>query len=279
MMYGSDGRVLAYANSLWTYLNSENGRPARVDEQILELSEQTAELLALSLTYCEQSSGAFDITIEPVSSLWDFTSGESLLPDPFLLENAVSKVGYENLLLTDQTLTFLSPDTTLDLGAIAKGYIADEIKEHLIERGVTSAIINLGGNVLCIGSKPNGEPFKIGLKKPFAEGAETFAIANITDMSVVTSGVYERYFELNGRQYHHILNPETGYPYENDLLSVTILSKSSADGDGLSTTCFSLGLEKGMDLINSLDGVYGCFIDTDYNIYYSEGMEDFLNEA
>lgn len=248
-------------------------------EQVFELSEQTAELLSLSLNYCEQSDGAFDITIEPVSSLWDFTSGEAILPDPLLLENATAKVGYENLLLTDLTLTFLSPETRIDLGAIAKGYIADEIKKLLVERGVTSAIINLGGNVLCIGSRPDGEPFKIGLKKPFAEESETFAIANITDMSVVTSGVYERYFELDGKQYHHILNPKTGYPYENDLLSVTILSDSSADGDGLSTTCFSLGLEKGMDLINSLDGIYGCFIDTEYNIYYSTGMEDFLNET
>ena len=248
-------------------------------EQVFELSEQTAELLSLSLDYCKQSNGAFDITIEPVSSLWDFTSGEPSLPDPVLLEQAKANIGYENLRLTGQTLTFLSPDTTLDLGAIAKGYIADQIKEHLTARGVKSAIINLGGNVLCIGSKPDGEPFKIGLKKPFAEESETFAIANISDMSVVTSGVYERCFELEGKQYHHILNPATGYPYENGLLSVTILSDSSADGDGLSTTCFSLGLEKGMELINSLDGIYACFIDEDYNIYYSEGMEDFLNEA
>lgn len=249
------------------------------NEQSFELSEQTAELLSLSLNYCELSDGAFDITIEPATSLWDFTSGEAVLPDPNLIEDAVAMIGYENLLLENQTLTFLSPETTLDLGAIAKGYIADEIKDFLINHGVTSAVINLGGNVLCIGSKPNGEPFKIGLKKPFAKESETFAIANITDMSVVTSGVYERYFELDGKQYHHILNPETGYPYENDLLSVTILSKSSADGDGLSTTCFSLGLNEGMELIDSLDGVYGCFIDKDYNIYYSEGMEDFLNET
>ncbi|MBR5267732.1 MAG: FAD:protein FMN transferase [Lachnospiraceae bacterium] len=249
------------------------------DKQTVELSEQTAELLSLALNYCERSDGAFDITIEPASSLWDFTSGNKVLPDPVQLEDAVSKIGYESLLVEDQTLTFLTPDTTLDLGAIAKGYIADEIKELLVDRGVKSAIINLGGNVLCIGSKPNGDPFKIGLKKPFASESETFAIANIADMSVVTSGVYERYFELDGNHYHHILNPATGYPYENDLLSVTILSGSSADGDGLSTTCFSLGLEAGMELINSLDGIYGCFIDEDYNIYYSEGMEDFLNEA
>lgn len=249
------------------------------EEQVFELSAQTADLLAKSLHYCSLSDGAFDITIEPVSSLWDFTSGEAAIPDPELIREAVSNVGFENLRLEHQTLTFLSPETTLDLGAIAKGYIADEIKEHLVGRGVKSAIINLGGNVLCIGSKPNGEPFKIGLKKPFASESETFAIANISDMSVVTSGVYERHFELDGKNYHHILNPETGYPYENGLISVTILSESSADGDGLSTTCFSLGLEDGMELINSLDGIYGCFIDEDYNIYYSEGMEDFLNET
>ncbi|MBE5971115.1 MAG: FAD:protein FMN transferase [Lachnoclostridium sp.] len=251
----------------------------RKDEQVFELSERAAELLSLSFEYCELSGGAFDITIEPVSSLWDFTSGEAVLPEADLIKEAVSKVGFENLLLENQTLTIQSPNTTIDLGAIAKGYIADEMKEYLIEQGVKSAVINLGGNVLCIGSKPDGEPFKIGLKKPFAQESETFAIADITDMSVVTSGVYERYFELDGKHYHHILNPQTGYPYENDLLSVTILSDSSADGDGLSTTCFSLGLEKGMELVNSLDGVYGCFIDEDYNIYYSEGMEAFLNET
>jgi len=249
------------------------------DTDVFELSEQTAELLSISLDYCECSDGAFDITIEPVSSLWDFTSGEAVLPDPNLIEDAVSKVGFRNLCLEDQKLTFLSPMTSIDLGAIAKGYIADEIKEYLVESGVQSAIINLGGNVLCIGSKPDGEPFKIGLKKPFTDGAETFAIADVTDMSVVTSGVYERHFELDGRNYHHILNPNTGYPYDNGLISVTILSESSADGDGLSTTCFSLGLEAGMELVNSLEHVYGCFIDEDYNIYYSDGMEAFLDET
>ncbi len=248
------------------------------DEQVFEISEETAELMRLALDYCEHSDGAFDITIEPVSSLWDFTSGKAALPDSTLISESISKIGYENLILEDRTLTFLSPDTTIDLGAIAKGYIADQIKEYLRSRGVESSIINIGGNVLCVGSKPDGTPFKIGLKKPFAENSETFAIADITDMSVVTSGVYERHFELNGTNYHHILDPKTGYPYDNGLISVTILSESSAEGDGLSTTCFSLGLEAGMELVNSLDGVYGCFIDEDYNIYYSDGMEAFLVE-
>ena len=173
-------------------------------------------------------------------------------------------------------MTFLSPDTTLDLGAIAKGYIADQIREYLTKSGVESAVINLGGNVLCVGSKPDGSSFKIGLQKPFAESAETFATVAADNMSVVTSGVYERHFEVNGKNFHHILNPKNGYPYDNGLISVTILSENSVDGDGLSTACFSLGLEAGMELINSLNGVYACFIDEDYNIHYSEGMEDYI---
>ena len=246
------------------------------EDQTFALSEDTAELLEKALFYCEISDGAFDITVEPVSSLWDFTSGDAKLPDPGMITSAAEHVSYKKLVLENRMLTFLSPDTSMDLGAIAKGYIADRIKDHLVESGVKSAVINLGGNVLCIGCKPDGTPFKIGLQKPFAETAETFAVMGIEDMSVVTSGVYERHFELDGRNYHHILDPKTGYPYDNDLISVTIVSEKSVDGDGLSTTCFSLGLEKGLALADSLDGVYGCFIDEDYNIYYSEGMKELL---
>ena len=248
-------------------------------DPVIVLSDDTADLLKTALHYCEISDGAFDITIEPVSSLWDFTSGEAVLPDPNQIDSAVSKVGYSNLSLDGTSLTFLSPDTSIDLGAIAKGFIADRIRDHLIESGVNSAIINLGGNVLCVGSKPDDSPFKIGLQKPFAEHSETFATVSADNMSVVTSGVYERHFEIGGTNYHHIINPKTGYPYDNGLISVTILSKNSVDGDGLSTTCFSLGLDAGMNLINSLDDVYACFIDEDYQVYYSEGMKDFIIES
>lgn len=248
------------------------------DEQLFTLSDDTADLLEKALCYCKLSDGAFDITVEPVSSLWDFTSGEAALPDPKVIASAAEYVDYKTLILEENTLTFLSPNTTLDLGAIAKGYIADQIKDHLVESGVKSAVINLGGNVLCIGKKPDGTPFKIGLQKPFAETSETFAVMGIEDMSVVTSGVYERNFEFDGQNYHHILDPKTGYPYDNGLISVTIVSEKSVDGDGLSTTCFSLGLEDGLALAESLDGVYACFIDEDYNVYYSEGMKELLIE-
>jgi len=249
------------------------------EQQTFTLSDQTAFLLEKALSFSELSDGAFDVTTEPLSSLWNFSgSGEHKIPDDALIKEAVAKTGYQNLKLDGNTLTFLSPDTTIDLGAIAKGFIADEIKDYLVEKKVKSAIINLGGNVLCVGKKPDGSPFRVGLKKPFSETSESFGIVASDGMSVVTSGVYERHFIIDGKNYHHILNPRTGYPYDNGLISVSILSEKSVDGDGLSTTCFSLGLDRGMELINSLDGVYACFIDEDYNVYYSDGMEDFMLE-
>lgn len=247
-------------------------------ETVFSLSEETAALLSEALQYCELSDGAFDITIEPLSSLWDFSGGKKEIPDPEDISRAAQKVDYKNLRLEGNTLTFLSPDTTLDLGAIAKGYIADRIKDYLTEAGVKSAIINLGGNVLCVGGRPDGSPFQIGLRKPFADRTEVIGNMEITDLSMVTSGVYERHFVINGKNYHHLLNPQTGYPYENGLISVTILSSSSSRGDGLSTVCFSLGLEGGMELINSMEGVYACFIDENYNLYYSDGMENFIQK-
>ena len=121
------------------------------------VSDDMAALLSKGLEYCEKSGGAFDITIEPLSSLWNFTSGEAVIPDAADIEADIPKVDYHNLVLSGNTLTFLSPDTTIDLGSIAKGYIADRIKEQLLDAGVKSAIINLGGNVLCMGEKPDGE--------------------------------------------------------------------------------------------------------------------------
>lgn len=249
------------------------------DEQTFTLSDDTAALLKKGLEYCELSDGAFDITIEPLSSLWNFTSEEHVIPSDEEIEKDLKKVGYKNLKLEGNQLTFLSPDTTIDLGGIAKGYIADRIRDYLVEAGVQSALINLGGNVLCVGERPDQTPFRVGLQKPFATYRETFETLKVSGMSVVASGVYERHFIMDGKNYHHILNPETGYPYENGLVSVTILSKDSVDGDGLSTTCFSLGLTEGLKLADSLEGVYAIFITDDYEVHYSEGARDFLDRG
>ncbi|MCD7826881.1 MAG: FAD:protein FMN transferase [Clostridiaceae bacterium] len=251
----------------------------------VNISEKMFQILKKGLYYCEQSGGAFDITIAPLTSLWDFSGENSAVPDEALLEEARKKVDYQNLsLTTDHTeqdkksLCFSVPGMEIDLGGIAKGYIADALKNYLEKQGVTSGVINLGGNVLCIGSKEQDKPFQIGIQQPFADRNETVAVVKVQDISVVSSGIYERFFEQDGVLYHHILDPETGYSYQNDLMAVTILSEKSVDGDGLSTTCFSLGREKGLEYIDSLDGVYAMFITRDEKVWYSDGFEAFLAE-
>ena len=165
----------------------------------------------------------------------------------------------------------------IDLGAIAKGYIADKIKTFLVDKGVKSAIINLGGNVLCIGQKRTGTNFNIAVKKPFSDNGEYMELLSINDSSVVSSGTYERYFYSDdGTFYHHILNPETGYPYDNSLCDVTIISHESYIGDCLSTTCFVLGVDKGMELIESLDGIEAIFMLNDGTKLYSSGARQYV---
>jgi thiamine biosynthesis lipoprotein len=257
-------------------ISTLNNRPA--NQNTFTLSDKTAQVLQKGLYYSELSNGAFDITIAPLSSLWDFTSETPSIPLASDLKQAAQYVDYKNVSLKDNQISFKSPNTQFDLGAIAKGYIADKIKTYLTEQGVKSAVINLGGNILCIGNKPDGTPFKIGIQKPFEDRNETIGTMNISDLSVVSSGVYERHFIIDGVNYHHILNPKTGYPYNNGLISVTIISKLSVDGDGLSTTCFALGLDEGLKLINSTADTYAVFITDDYTLHYSEGAEALLKQ-
>lgn len=234
------------------------------------LSPETAELIRQGLSYCRLSDGGFDLTIEPVTSLWDFPAQKKEIPSPEALSSALSLVDYRNLALDGNRLTLRKEGVRIDPGAIAKGYIADRMKEYLVSKGVKSALINLGGNVLCIGSMPDQKPFRIGIQKPFADRSETVASLEITDKSVVSSGIYERCFEKDGTLYHHLLNPKTGFPYDNSLVSVTIISDRSVDGDGLSTSCFALGLEQGMALVNRLPEVHAVFLTKDQKLHYSE---------
>lgn len=238
------------------------------------VSDETKELLTKGFHYSQLSDGAFDLTLEPLTSLWNFGSSEERLPSQDEIKEALTHVGYQYLTLDGNKITFEKDGMGIDLGAIAKGYIADKIKEFLISKDVNSAIINLGGNILCVGEKPDGSAFKVGIQKPFKDRNETIAVVEIRDLSVVSSGIYERFFTVDGKNYHHILNPATGYPYENDLTSVTIISKESVDGDALSTTCFALGLEKGMKLIESLPDTYAVFITSDYELHYTKGFKE-----
>lgn len=239
-----------------------------------KITNTLADILDKGLYYSNLSGGKFDITVAPITTQWDFTSEDAVIPEKNDLEAALPLVNYKNMLLEDNTVTFRKKGMEVDLGAIAKGYIADKVKEYLLEKGVESAMINLGGNILVVGKKPSGEAFKVGIQKPFAGRNEIVAAMEITDKSVVSSGIYERYIMKDDKFYHHIIDPSTGYPYKNDLVAVTIISNKSVDGDGLSTSCFALGLEKGMDLIESLEDTYAIFITDDYELHYTEGFFD-----
>lgn len=240
------------------------------------ISEDLAALLSEGLDITRESDGAFDIAIAPLTSLWDFTAKDPKVPDDAAIQKALPLCSSDGVTIDGQDITLPSDDIQFDVGAIAKGYIADRLKDFLVKKGVKSAIINLGGNVLCIGSKPDGTPFKVGIQKPFADRNETEAVMNITGKSVVSSGIYERCFKQDGKLYHHILNPQTGYPYDNGLISVTIISDQSVDGDALSTTCFALGLEDGLKFAEK-KGVQAVFITEDYELHYTDGFQDEIN--
>ena len=251
-------------SDVWN-INHSGGEPVTV-------SEETAELLSLALRYADLTDGAFDVTVAPCTDLWDFHSDAPEVPSRESLKEACSHVGSASLMLKGRTVTLTDPKAAIDLGGIAKGYIADRICGLLAERGVKSAFLSLGGNVVTLGKKPDGTPWRIGIRDPFGAQNELIASVDAADRSVVTSGTYERFFEKDGVRYHHILDPSTGWPVENGLESVTILSGRSVDGDALSTACFVLGLERGMQLIEQLDDTEALFITSEGELHATSGF-------
>ena len=248
-------------------INHSDGAP-------VEVSDATAELLCIALEYARLSGGAFDPTIEPLVTLWDIMADESHVPDAGAISAALARVDWTKVSVDGNVVT-LQAGMGLDLGGIAKGYIADKLREYLSENGVDSALINLGGNVLTLGGKPDGSNFTIGVQKPFGQNSDILGACRLKGMSVVTSWKYERYFVENDRLYHHILDAKTGYPVENELYSVTIISPTSTDGDALSTICFALGSEDGMALIETLDGIECVYCLSDGTLLFSSGARKF----
>ncbi len=226
----------------------------------VEVSDEIADLIATGLMYYEISEGTFDITVAPLSDLWDFKSEDPSLPSETEITAALSHVNASSVSLNGNLLTFRDEHTMLDLGALVKGYAADHMKEYLTANGVTSGNLNLGGNVLTIGSKPDNTPWRIGIQMPFDSRGTLADVVEVSDQTVVSSGIYERYFEKDGIVYHHILDPHTGYPTNQDVWGVTIICDSSLTGDALSTTCLALGYERGRELIESLEDTEAIFI-------------------
>lgn len=251
-------------------LNNSNGEKTEVQHVV-------SEIVSDSIEYSKLSDGAFDITIAPLTSLWDIKNNTGIIPSKKEIKSALKRINYNNIIVEDDFVTLTSKDTQIDLGAIAKGYVADKLKGFMISVGVKSAIIDLGGNILTIGGKTEEDDFVIGIKKPFSKEANEYeATIGVKNKSVVTSGIYERYFEKDGKIYHHILDTETGYPVENNLYSVTIISNTSEEGDALSTAAFALGLDKGKALINSIEKTEAIFITNENEIILTDGLE--INE-
>ena len=246
--------------------NSAGGAP-------VTLSEDTAELVRMALRGAELSGGKFDITVCPLTALWDFSAAEPKIPDAADLAAALSRVGYENIRLEGSTLT-LSGGAEIDLGGIAKGYIADVLAEELRAAGKERAIVNLGGNIALFGGKPDGSPFSVGIQKPFAPSGETALTLSLRDGAIATSGTYERSFTQDGILYHHILDPDTGMPADTGLSSVTVIAQRAAEADLLSTVCFLLGEEGGLSLVERLPDTEAVFVRADGSIRLSAGLRD-----
>ncbi len=238
-------------SDVWN-INNAKGAP-------VEVESETADLIAKSLEFCERSDGLFDITIGSVSSLWDFVSG--VKPKDGDVKAALSHIDYRNVQLDGTTVTLNDPEAMLDLGATAKGYIADDLCRILREGGCLSAMLNLGGNVYVLGSKPDGSPWNVGIQNPNETEGSVIASIKTEDSSVVTSGLYERQFKASdGETYYHILDPKTGYPAKTDLVSSSVVSASSLEGDAYATWMFLLGYDKALDLLKDAEGLEGMVV-------------------
>lgn len=246
-------------------INHSRGKPVNV-------SEETGRILSFVLGLAKQTGGALDPTIYPALTAWGFTTGENRIPDKSELEEILRGVGYWNLHVSGNEVT-LPGGMELDLGAVGKGYAADEVSNVLKQAGVTSALLDLGGNIHLIGTKPDGTDWKIGLRDPFGESY--IGVLSISDRAVVTSGNYERYFiGEDGKQYGHILDPATGYPVENGLASVTVVAEEGKLCDALSTSLFVMGQEKAADYWRKNQNFDMILLTEKGEIYLTEGLAD-----
>ena len=282
--YTEDGKILKdaleecgrYEQMLSrTIEGSDVWRINHAGREPVEVSDDTAAILRCAAEISEKSGGAFDITIAPASTMWDFTSGKTELPNAEALAAAAARIDYSKIQVEGNTVT-LPESMMIDLGGIAKGYIADQVKAYLVERGVKHAILSFGGNIVAIGKKPDGKDWKVGVQDIDKPTGEYMLVVANRGGSTVTSGIYERGFEVDGVRYHHLLNPKTGWPEQNELASVTILSESSMEGDALATAAFILGKEKGMELIESMPGIEAVFIERDRKVTPSSGAKEYI---
>ena len=266
-----DEEIINQAFELCTQLESKLSRTKEGSDvwlinnsnDFVSVSDETLMLIRRAIEYSEKSGGRFDITVYPVSSLYDFSQKD--LPDKKEIEAALKRVDYKKIEIDCNKVRL--KESGIDLGGIAKGYIADEMVKFLKEKGVKKGTVNIGGNLYCFGD----DTFKIGIKKPFEN--KIIAAVHCGENSFVTSGIYERYIEKDGKIYHHIIDTKTGYGVENSLASVTVIGKSSSDCDALSTVLLLMGSEDGLKLIDETQGFEAVFVDREGKITLSGGLK------
>jgi thiamine biosynthesis lipoprotein len=238
----------------------------------VEISEELYGLLLRAKDIAERSGGAFDPAIGPVTSLWKQDGAFARLPSAEELRERLPLVDFGGVALeAPNRVSLAKRGMALDLGGIAKGYACDRAAAVLREGGVRHAVLDFGGNVCVSGTKPDGSNWRVGIRLPIPGESGVACVIEAAEISAVTSGGYERFFERDGTLYHHLLDPETGMPARGDLLSATVLSPSSTEADGFSTACFVLGLEDGLRLLSE-SGLEGVLIGADMRIHVTEGL-------
>lgn len=230
----------------------------------LTVSSDTANLIKSALSYCETASGRLDISVGALSDIWNF-SNATKIPEKEQIEKALKTVNYKNITVNGNTVK--TGGSHIDLGAVAKGYACNKIKEYFTEKGVKNAVVNLGGNVLVMGDKE----YHVGIKNPFKTD-ETYAALSVKNTSVVTSGTYERFIDYGGKKYHHILDTATGYPVDTDIVSATVICKDSLKADAYSTICLIYGSNKALELINATADIECILITANNEIKISSGI-------
>lgn len=232
----------------------------------------TENVIKTALEVSRETDGAFDITVSPIMDMWGFYGGNYKVPDDEALKKALGSVDYRNVFAENGTVSVIN-NAKIDLGGIGKGYASDRICEMLRERGISSAMINLGGNVYALGEKPGGGKWRVGVANPYNSG-EAYLTLDVSDTAVVTSGSYQRYFESGGERYHHIINPHTGKPADNSVKSVTIVCKSGTRADALSTALFVMGREKAVEFLENNPEIGAAIITEDGKVWYTDSLSD-----
>ena len=237
------------------------------------LTGDVSDLMQKALQMCTQTDGALDISIYPIVKAWGFTTGDYQVPDESTIQSLLPMVDYTKVEFDKTTGNVTIPSgMPIALGSIAKGYAGQQSAQYLRDNGVKSALLNLGGNVQTIGSKPDGSPQKVGIKDP--NGDTPMMVLSITDQAVITSGGYERYFEQDGHTYWHIMDPATGHPADSGLCSVTIVGDDGETCDALSTSLFVMGLEKAADFWGKSNDFEAVFVTDSGEVYITEGLKD-----